>query len=241
MNLPQSMIKILPRIHDSTDDNRRRKIRQCFLPFILQISSHIDHDWYRKGLSPFIQHIGKYPKICSQQDIIYRHLIVSTVFPKLEVPALGETFGQQKGEYVLLCTHRKDNITFLIIIPIIAQQNPYSVPKMNIINLRQSMSRKANCWDNAPQESFFGHMKDEIDISWCTTYDEIQQVIADWTCYYNNERYQWNLTKLAPTVTTVISLLVSIHYLSLEQKERINLGTLFCQKLLLAVNIGIYY
>jgi len=24
--------------------------------------------------------------------------------------------------------------------------------------LRQSMSRKANCWDNAPQESFFGHM-----------------------------------------------------------------------------------
>lgn len=27
---------------------------------------------------------------------------------------------------------------------------------------RQSMSRKRNCWDNAPQESFFGHMKDEI-------------------------------------------------------------------------------
>ena len=26
----------------------------------------------------------------------------------------------------------------------------------------QSMSRKGNCWDNAPQESFFGHMKDEI-------------------------------------------------------------------------------
>lgn len=27
--------------------------------------------------------------------------------------------------------------------------------------LRQSMSRRANCWDNAPQESFFGHAKDE--------------------------------------------------------------------------------
>ncbi len=26
----------------------------------------------------------------------------------------------------------------------------------------QSMSRNGNCWDNAPQESFFGHMKDEI-------------------------------------------------------------------------------
>lgn len=37
-------------------------------------------------------------------------------------------------------------------------------------NLRQSMSRKANCWDNAPQESFFGHMKDEIDVSGCNSY-----------------------------------------------------------------------
>ena len=65
-------------------------------------------------------------------------------------------------------------------------------------NLRQSMSRKANCWDNAPQESFYGHMKDEIDISDCTTFDEIHAVISDWTDYYNNERYQWDLAKLAP-------------------------------------------
>ena len=64
--------------------------------------------------------------------------------------------------------------------------------------LRQSMSRKANCWDNAPQESFFGHMKDEIDISWCNTVEDIYMVINDWTDYYNNERYQWDLAKLAP-------------------------------------------
>ncbi|MGL5514129.1 MAG: integrase core domain-containing protein, partial [Sporomusa sp.] len=54
--------------------------------------------------------------------------------------------------------------------------------------LRRSMSRKANCWDNAPQESFFGHMKDEIDIIWCTSYEEILQVITDWADYYNNDR-----------------------------------------------------
>lgn len=65
-------------------------------------------------------------------------------------------------------------------------------------NLRQSMSRRANCWDNAPQESFYGHMKDEIDISWCETFDEILAVITDWTDYYNNDRYQWNLAKLSP-------------------------------------------
>lgn len=32
-------------------------------------------------------------------------------------------------------------------------------------NLRQSMSRRANCWENAPQESLYGHMKDEINLS----------------------------------------------------------------------------
>lgn len=64
--------------------------------------------------------------------------------------------------------------------------------------LRQSMSRKGNCWDNAPQESFFGHMKDEIDLSKCKEFTEVKEIIDDWMDYYNNERYQWNLAKLSP-------------------------------------------
>lgn len=64
--------------------------------------------------------------------------------------------------------------------------------------LRQSMSRKADCWDNAPQESFFGHMKDEIDISGCETVEEVRSILNDWTDYYNNDRYQWSLAKLSP-------------------------------------------
>ena len=64
--------------------------------------------------------------------------------------------------------------------------------------LRQSMSRRGNCWDNAPQESFFGHMKDEIDISNCKTFEEVKRIIYDWIYYYNNERYQWSLAKLSP-------------------------------------------
>ncbi len=64
--------------------------------------------------------------------------------------------------------------------------------------LRRSASRRANCWDNAPQESFFGHMKDEIDISSCQTYKAIVQKIKDWVDYYNNERYQWDLAMLSP-------------------------------------------
>lgn len=65
--------------------------------------------------------------------------------------------------------------------------------------LRQSMSRRGNCWDNAPQESFFGHMKDEIDITNCNAYKDLVAVIDDYMDYYNNERYQWDLSKLSPT------------------------------------------
>ena len=65
-------------------------------------------------------------------------------------------------------------------------------------NWLQSMSRRGNCWDNAPQESFYGHMKDEIDISNCKNLEDIKIIIDDYMDYYNNERYQWNLAKLSP-------------------------------------------
>jgi len=64
--------------------------------------------------------------------------------------------------------------------------------------LRQSMSRRGNCWDNAPQESFFGHMKDEIDIKECQIFTDICNVIDDYIDYYNSDRYQWQLAKLSP-------------------------------------------
>ena len=69
---------------------------------------------------------------------------------------------------------------------------------INDFELRRSMSRRGNCWDNAPQESFFGHMKDEIDISKCQSFDEVKMIIDDWMVYYNNDRYQWELAKLSP-------------------------------------------
>ena len=64
--------------------------------------------------------------------------------------------------------------------------------------IRQSMSRRGNCWDNAPQESFFGHMKDEIHIGKCNNFYELKQEVDNYMDYYNNERYQWDLAKLSP-------------------------------------------
>lgn len=71
---------------------------------------------------------------------------------------------------------------------------------MSDCKLRQSMSRRGNCWDNAPQESFFGHMKDELKIKkkkW-ENFEEVKQAIDDWIDYYNNDRGQWLLKKMSP-------------------------------------------
>ena len=38
------------------------------------------------------------------------------------------------------------------------------IQKLRDASFVQSMSRKGNCWDNTPQESFFGHRKDEVAI-----------------------------------------------------------------------------
>lgn len=74
------------------------------------------------------------------------------------------------------------------------------IQKLKDNNFVQSMSRKGNCWDNAPQESFFGHMKDEIkyELAMMKTFDEVKTKIDDWIDYYNNDRYQWDLVKLSP-------------------------------------------
>lgn len=78
----------------------------------------------------------------------------------------------------------------------------YTSPKFQKLlkecELGQSMSRRGNCWDNAPQESFYGHMKDEIDYRNCKTFDELQDLIDHYMNYYNQYRCQWGLKKLTP-------------------------------------------
>lgn len=64
--------------------------------------------------------------------------------------------------------------------------------------LNQSMSRRANCWDNAPQESFFGHFKDECHYRDCKTLEELRSMISSYAVYYNTERGMWEKDRMTP-------------------------------------------
>lgn len=64
--------------------------------------------------------------------------------------------------------------------------------------VQQSMSRRGNCLDNAPIESFFGHFKDLIDLKGCKTFEEVSAEVERAIKYYNNERPQKVLNKKPP-------------------------------------------
>ena len=72
------------------------------------------------------------------------------------------------------------------------------------------MSRRENCWDNAPQESFFGHMKDELHLKECDSYENVCKELDDYFDYYNNDRCQWGLNK-------ILFNIVIIYLINLEQ------------------------
>ena len=76
--------------------------------------------------------------------------------------------------------------------------NPEYIYLIKSLGMIQSMSRKGNCIDNAPIESFFGHLKDEVDYKNCKTFEELKLLIEEYIEYYNNHRYQWQLKKMTP-------------------------------------------
>jgi transposase InsO family protein len=58
-------------------------------------------------------------------------------------------------------------------------------------NITASMSRRGNCWDNAPMENFFGHLKEEYLRHFRKpTFEEAEQLIAEYIYFYNYERIQ---------------------------------------------------
>ncbi|MDP2665635.1 MAG: IS3 family transposase [bacterium] len=76
--------------------------------------------------------------------------------------------------------------------------NPQYIAAVEALEMVQSMSGKGNCIDNAPIESFFGHMKDELDYKSCTSIEELRSKVAEYMRYYNCERKQWTRNKMAP-------------------------------------------
>ena len=67
--------------------------------------------------------------------------------------------------------------------------------------IRQSMSRKGNCYDNSVMENFFGHLKSEL--LYLQEFDSVEHFKAeliDYIDYYNNRRIKAKLKGLPPAL-----------------------------------------
>lgn len=66
--------------------------------------------------------------------------------------------------------------------------------------VKQSMSRKGNCLDNAIIENFFGILKSELFyLKKYNSINELKQEIIEYINYYNNDRIKLNLKGMSPT------------------------------------------
>lgn len=76
--------------------------------------------------------------------------------------------------------------------------------------IKQSMSRKGNCYDNCIIESFFGKMKNEMFYGFerkYKTFDEFKQEVSKYIDYYNNERIQSKTKWMPPSKVREASML----------------------------------
>ena len=66
-------------------------------------------------------------------------------------------------------------------------------------SIKQSMSRKGNCLDNAAMESFFGVLKTEFFyLNKFDSVDALQAGIKQYIRYYNHDRIKMKLKGLSP-------------------------------------------
>lgn len=144
----------------------------------------------------YIPYNGTYCYLSTIKDVCTKEILAYVLSPNLKVEFVLRTVemllkdhGKELTEGTIIHSDQGCHYTSKRFIEMLADNEFF-----------QSMSRKANCWDNAPQESFFGHMKDEIEekLRRCKTFEQVKALIDDWMDYYNNDRCQWELAKLTP-------------------------------------------
>lgn len=139
--------------------------------------------------------VGSIAYLFAVKDLHTKEIVHSNLSPKINMDLVMtglETFYQRLGPSTLkdLVVHTDQGCHFT------AKEYRQLLTRFGI---KQSMSRKGNCYDNAPIESFFGHLKDEVNLFGVTAYVDIANKIRTYIDYYNNERPQWGLKQKTPT------------------------------------------
>ena len=138
----------------------------------------------------YIRFLGRFVYLSVIKDIASGEVIAWYLSMYLEMTLVTETLKAIKlesFENVMIHSDQGFHYTNLVYIDIVKE-----------LKMVQSMSGKGNCIDNAPIESFFGHLKDELEYKSCKSFEELRSKIEEYMQYYNNERKQWERKKMTP-------------------------------------------
>jgi transposase InsO family protein len=142
----------------------------------------------------YLPYNGRIAYLSAIKDLTTKEIVAWNLSMQINIDLVLETLEKLK---------KNISISFLINALIHSDQgfhytSPLYISSVKEMGMIQSMSRKGNCIDNAPIESFFGHFKDEVDYRSCKTFEELKIMVDEYMEYYNNQRHQWNIQKMTP-------------------------------------------
>ena len=122
-----------------------------------------------------------------ETDVILAHTTSTTMKEQFVLDTYDQLQNHELPEDIWACSDQGPHYTAR------AYRN-----KLAELGIHQSMSRKACCWDNAPIESFWGRLKEQIPPTNTMSHKQITTLINNYIDYYNNERGQARLGWLTP-------------------------------------------
>lgn len=138
---------------------------------------------------------GKRAYLAAVKDLETKEIVGSCVSTRIDTDLTNTAMKKALGKLSLkqrscLMVHSDQGLNFThVSFRSLLQEN----------GVIQSMSRKGNCLDNAPIESFFGLLKDHLDLRGCVKIEDVEKKVTRAINYYNNERPQTGLKKMPPT------------------------------------------
>ncbi len=131
------------------------------------------------------------------EDLYNREIVSAVLSPKLDEKLVLDTIAQLKeniGSLNGVLIHSDQGWTYT---------NPRYIKLLKNEGAIQSLSRKGNCWDNAPMESFFSTFKSETihrdDFYYShLSYAEMVLFVKDYIYDYNNVRISKVLNWMPP-------------------------------------------
>lgn len=150
--------------HQTCPNLINRHFKQCIVDKVLLTDS--TYLTYRHGKRAYLSTI---------KDAETNEILAYEVSDKITMDIALNTLHRLKRNHLHLVTnvliHSDQGVHYT---------NPRFQKLMKKMKLTQSMSPRGNCWDNAPQESFFGRFKDVTNLKNCDTLDDVKREVKSY-------------------------------------------------------------